>query len=86
MGSPSTTDLSINDEDQSATAAEDELRVKGRVEKVNLAGKVPDLETEAAGVGISKRRQQQNEFSRQENRDTDYRYVFGRRRDATSDT
>ena len=35
--------LRVNDKDKRATAAKDELRVKGGVEKVNLPRKVPDL-------------------------------------------
>lgn len=42
--------LGVDDEHQRATAAENQLRVEGRVEEVNLAGKVPDLELHKGAV------------------------------------
>jgi len=42
--------LGIDDKDQGSTASKDHVRIKGRLEEVNLAGEVPDLELHKAGV------------------------------------
>lgn len=43
--------LSVNDKDQSSSSLEDHLAVKRGVEEVHLAGKVPDLEVDKGGAG-----------------------------------
>lgn len=44
-------DLCINDEDQSPCAPEDHLIVKGGVKEVHLTRKVPDLEVNKRAAG-----------------------------------
>lgn len=43
--------LSVNDKDQSSGSLEDHLAVKRGVEEVHLARKVPDLEVDKGGAG-----------------------------------
>lgn len=46
-----TTDLGVNDKNQSSSSAEDHLAVERRVEEVHLAREVPDLEVDKGAAG-----------------------------------
>ena len=43
--------LRIDDENKSAASAEDNLRIERGIERIDLAGKIPDLELHEGAVG-----------------------------------